>query len=153
MPVPQQVIDDLQFALSYFPLRSLIHVRANRDRLIRSAYRRGEKGCLFNLLSEVLPINQQINSRQNLMQFFTGMRDLDASQIAEYQPARWLVRLVDGQDCGGRYGSYVRLRWMDLTKFLDREIARRIGIELQAARVRRGVLRRLSARSTPAGEP
>jgi len=147
MQVPQQVIDDLRYALSYFPVSALIHVRANRRRLVRGAYRREQNGCLFNLLSEFLPFDKQITSRTDLVRFFTGMSDTNASETPEYQPARWLVRLVDGQNCAGRYGSYSRLRWDDLIDVLDGEIGRRISLELEASRVQRRVNRTLQRRT------
>jgi len=141
MQVPQQVIDDLRFALGFFPLKSLMHVRANRHRLIRGHYRRDGKGCLFSLLSEPLPADQQIFTRETLTRFFTGISGEQARDLPEYQPARWLVRLVDGQDCQGRYGSYTMLDWDVVLKVLDEQISQRLQGEYQAERVRQRVLK------------
>jgi hypothetical protein len=139
--VPQQAKDDLRFALSFFPTNALVYVRANRHRLIRGAYRRGIKGCLFNLLSETLPADQHISTREDLTRFFTGMTGESVRELPQYQPARWLVRLVDGQDCLGRYGNYRLLEWHDLEELLDDLIAERKQIETQASQNERRVLK------------
>ncbi|HEY7091003.1 MAG TPA: hypothetical protein VH518_23100 [Tepidisphaeraceae bacterium] len=147
MQVPQQVFDDLRYALGFFPLKSLIHVRASRSRLIRGHYRRDGKGCLFNLLSEVLPADQQIISRETLTRFFTGVSGEGARDLPEYQPARWLVRLVDGQNCEGRYGSYTLLDWDVVMKVMDVVIAERTVAETESARTERRILRILRNRN------
>jgi hypothetical protein len=140
---PQQVFNDLRFAASFFPTESLSHLRANRHRLVRGAYRRAGKGCMFNLLSEVLPADQQIDTRESLTRFFTGTSGEAVRELPQYQPARWLVRLFDGQDCAGRYGNYRLLELDDLMDMLDVLIAERKQVEAEAVRVERRVLKLL----------
>lgn len=95
-----QVRDDLWFVFDYFPTRCLRHVLENRHRLIRKQYFDGRgNGCLFYLLSEQLAADQRIVSRETLTRFFTGNSGYPACEAAVYQPARWLVRLVDEQVC------------------------------------------------------
>jgi hypothetical protein len=139
--VPQQVKDDLRFALGFFPTEALLHVRANRHRLIRGAYRRAGRGCLFSLLSEVLPADQQITTREDLTRFFTGSTGENVRELPQYQPARWLVRLVDGQDCLGRYDEYRVLDWDDLMDMLDELIAERRQVETESRRIERRALK------------
>jgi hypothetical protein len=141
--VPQQAINDLRFALSFFPTEALMHLRSNRHRLIRGAYRRAGKGCLFNLLSEVLPADQHIDTRESLTRFFTGTSGEAVRELPQYQPARWLVRLFDGQDCNGRYGNYRLLEFDDLMDVLDVLIAERKQVETEATKIERRVLKLL----------
>jgi hypothetical protein len=136
-------MDDLRSALGFFPTDALVHVLNNRHRLIRGAYRRAGKGCLFNLLSEILPADQQISTREDLTRFFTGSTGEAVRELPQYQPARWLVRLVDGQDCLGRYGDYRLFEWDHLVQMLGQLIDERKQVEVASKRVERRVLKLL----------
>jgi hypothetical protein len=123
---------DLRFALGYFPLECLQHVRDQRHRLIRGAYRRGIDGCLFNLLSERLPVDKYIDSRNSLTRFFTGGTGCPYREMKEYQPARWLVRLIDGETVA-RYGNLNHVDWDFIVKCIEEVICEREAIESAVA--------------------
>jgi hypothetical protein len=112
----------------------LRHVRDNRHRLIRDSYSRDGNGCLMHLLSETLPPEQRINSREDLTRFFTGGTGPGWRELPEYQPARWLVRLIDGQRCI-RYRGFTDLSWNDVIQCLEEVIAHREALEREAAMV------------------
>ena len=119
-----QLVQDLEFVFARFPLTALLHLRANRHRLVRSAYMMPDgRGCIFFLLSELLPPEQRISSASELTRYFGG--DPAAPQ---YQPGRWLVRLWDRHICDGvrtRYGDNPELTEELLTSVLDDVITQR----------------------------
>jgi len=110
-----QVRDDLWFVFDFFPTECLHHLLENRHRLIRKQYYDGRgNGCLFYLLSETLPADKRIVSRETLTRFFTGASGFPACESPVYQPARWLVRLIDEQICERvreRYPDVEHLPW------------------------------------------
>jgi hypothetical protein len=102
-------------------LRRLID---SRERLISGHYELpGGRGCLMFVLTEPLD-EAQIRSRTDLTGFFGRERGLAgwpghiaAKDSLEYQPAKWLVRLIDGQFCEqarSRYGRSCELFDYDL---------------------------------------
>lgn len=93
----QRAESDLRYALAFFPSVSLENLLANEHRLIRDAFRKGDRGCLFNLLAEVLPPKQQINGRKALTRFFTGSSGHPYCELAVYQPARFITRAWDSK--------------------------------------------------------
>jgi hypothetical protein len=119
-----QLIRDLEFVFSCFPVESLLHLRANRHRLTRGAYSLpGGLACFFYLLTEVLPSAERIASKRTLTLYFGG--DPESPQ---YQPARWLVRLWDRQICERmcqRYGESPELTEELLMSVLEDVIAQR----------------------------
>jgi len=128
---PNAVIRDLQYVFAQFPLASLLHLRASRHRLVRSHYHTTSGGCLMYLLSEPLPVSQRIDSKEALTRFF-ARRDKVANYILaedpHYQPAKWLVRLWDGQICAdvrARYGDCRYLSEELVMQVLDEAIAER----------------------------
>jgi hypothetical protein len=131
MPNYERIESDLRHVLANFPTHCLEHVLANRHRLIRNAYFDGNGGgCLFGLLSELLPADRQIRTKKDLTRFFTGSSGPVAAELPQYQPARWLVRGIDGcEEAKSRYGDDVsRLDYAFILDCLDRELARREGV-------------------------
>jgi hypothetical protein len=110
-------------------LDCLRHLIASRERLIGGHYHLpGNKlidtrGCLMFVLTEPLG-ERQIRSKFDLTRFFGREQGLPAmpgyvaaKDSPEYQPAKWLVRLVDGQFCENvraRYGRACELFDYDL---------------------------------------
>lgn len=145
----QQVVADLRQVFACFPLASLLHVRANRHRLIRWNYTTPDgKGCLMNLLSEPLPQAQRIYSKDSLMRFFCAdwQPGRDCSGNLEYQPAKWIVRLWDGHICDqlrARYAGHTHLTEDELFAVLDMVIAERTALENEARLVEERVAARL----------
>jgi hypothetical protein len=84
----------------------LRHLIRSRDRLICGRYRLSDgRGCLMFVLTEPLG-TWQIREKKDLTSFFGRERGIPgwpghiaAKDSPEYQPAKWLVRLVDGQIC------------------------------------------------------
>ena len=122
----QQIVRDLIeiFAHPDITPRCLRHLIANRWRLMRGNYEeRSGRGCLMNVLTEPLG-KRQVRSKRDLVQFFGKQRGVfgwfgyvAAKDSPEYQPAKWIVRLVDGQYCNqvrARYGRSCELFDYDL---------------------------------------
>ena len=127
-------------------VRDLVHVMTNRQitndclrHLIDSRHRLvvghyelpNDRGCLMFVLTEPLG-DRQICSRYDLTRFFGRERGVAGSpghvaakDSAEYQPAKWLVRLIDGQYCQqlrSRYGRACELFDYDLVIAVAEEI-------------------------------
>ena len=149
-----QVVADLCYALSFFPLASLILLRESGSHLIRRRFEDGHKGCIFNLLSRVVSSDQRIRDKSSLTRYFTGGSaavDPKYPEMACYQPTRWLVRLWDGQVAtirpADRYGDTRHLTVAELMAFLDAEIPRRIALnEAEARAVRKSAKGRVVKR-------
>ena len=88
-----QVRRDLISSFQHFPLASLLHLKANFGRLIRGHYKRNGGGCIFHLLSEVLP--ERIESRMDLISYFTGQVANDCND-AVYLAPKHVVKVWDG---------------------------------------------------------
>ena len=88
-----QVRRDLIACFQRFPLASLLHLRENFHRLIRGHYRTDGGGCVFHLLSEVLP--ERIASRRDLIGYFTGTAANECDESV-YRPAKHIVKIWDG---------------------------------------------------------
>jgi hypothetical protein len=140
----EKIRNDLRFVLGWFPLECLEHVRANRHRLIRKQYTDGEGGCLFYLLSERFPTPLRIDSKAALTRFFTGRSGYPACETPEYQPARWLVRIIDGEAVE-RYGGASYLDWDVVIEVIDAVIAERQIRHAEEEVVRTTALRRLAS--------
>jgi hypothetical protein len=102
----------------------LQHLIASRDRLISGQYELpDDRGCLMFLLTEPLG-EAQIRTKYDLTRFFGRERGfpgwpghIAAKDSPEYLPAKWLVRLIDGQFCEqmrARYGRACELFDYDL---------------------------------------
>jgi hypothetical protein len=99
----------------------LRHLVLSRERLIRGHYRlTGGRGCLMFVLTEPLG-KWQIRDKSDLTRFFGRERGIAGSpgyiaakDSPEYQPAKWLVRLIDGQIC-----EQVRARYGRSCEFFD----------------------------------
>lgn len=102
----------------------LQHLIDSRERLVAGHYELpDDRGCLMFVLTERLG-EEQIRSKQDLTRFFGRERGfagwpghVAAKDSLEYQPAKWLVRLIDGQFCEQmrrRYGRACELFDYDL---------------------------------------
>jgi len=102
----------------------LRHLVRSRKRLVSGQYHLPDgRGCLMFVLTE--PLREwQIRDKADLTAFFGRERGMAgwpgyvaAKDSPEYQAAKWLVRLVDGQICEGvraRYGRACELFDYDL---------------------------------------
>ncbi|MEX2310174.1 MAG: hypothetical protein WD738_21585 [Pirellulales bacterium] len=126
-----QINRDLRFVFGKFPVKSLVHFQENRHRLIRGKYSDGDGGCLFFLLSEPLAAENRIASRSKLTEFFTGGSGEPYREYPAYQPARRLVRAIDGM-CPLYYDGVPRLSWALVFNVLDDCIQERTQSESQS---------------------
>ena len=122
----EQIVRDLIDVMSHrrITLHCLRNLIDSRERLVTGQYETPDGGgCLMFLLTEPLG-EQQIRCKADLTRFFGCSRGIPgrrgyvaAKDSAEYQPARWLVRLIDGQICDvarSRYGRACELFDYDL---------------------------------------
>lgn len=118
-----QIVRDLMdvFAHRDITIECLRHLVAQRGRLIEGHYALPDGGgCLMHLLTEPLG-ERQISSKAKLIRFF-GREDgtpgstgyIAAEDSPQYQPAKWIVRLVDRQYC-----VQVRARYGRACEFFD----------------------------------
>ena len=124
----REIVRDLVdvFAREAITLDCLRHLVAERDRLISGRYSAGDgSGCLFHVLTEPLGRGGVISSKADLARTFGrpaghrwSLRYVAPEHSAEYQPAKWLVRLVDGQIC-----PEVRRRYGRAAELFDYELA------------------------------
>jgi hypothetical protein len=92
-----QIIGDALYCFSKFDPACVQHLRDNVQRLVRGSYSDGRgRGCIFGLLSELLPNGQRIHDRESLTTYFTGGHGPLFRERECYQPARYLVRVWDG---------------------------------------------------------
>jgi hypothetical protein len=97
---------DLRYILTRVPLQCRLHLQKNFHRLRRGAYKSPDGGgCLMYLLTETLPPENRITSKESLIRFWTGNRGLQSCCSARYQPAKWLVRAFDLNPCR-RYAGH-----------------------------------------------
>lgn len=88
--------DDLRFVFARFPRESLVHLRNNFHRLSYGSFVGVDgTGCLFHILSEVLPPRKRIVSRETLSWHFTGGTSGVHRELPSYQPARYLLKAFD----------------------------------------------------------
>lgn len=121
----QQVRDDLRHVFGYFTMECLLNLRLHPDRLIRRRFSDGEGGgCIMYLLSENLPADLRIVDPPSLTRYFTGACGFPACEEPQYQPARHLVRLWDGQQ-SPRYPGVTRLSREEVIAVLDQVIEER----------------------------
>ena len=122
----EQIVRDLIEVLTHpdISLDCLRHLIANRHRLANGHYELADgRGCLMSVLTE--PLGQrQIRSKTDLTGFFGRERGflgwlgyVAAKDSPEYQPAKWLVRLVDAQYC-----EHVRVRYGRSCELFDYEL-------------------------------
>jgi hypothetical protein len=136
----EQVVRDLIDIFTHPRISTdcLRHLIANRHRLISGHYELPDgRGCMMFLLTEPLG-PAQIRTRDDLTRFFgrESGRPGRAGYIAakdspEYQPAKWLVRLIDRQICDQarqRYGRSCELFDYDLVI----EVAQQVLTQRQA---------------------
>jgi hypothetical protein len=92
-----QIIGDALYCFSKFDPACVRHLRDNVQRLVRGSYSDGRgRGCIFGILSELLPATQRIHDRESLTTYFTGGHGPLFRERECYQPARYLVRVWDG---------------------------------------------------------
>ncbi|HEY2413515.1 MAG TPA: hypothetical protein VGI40_14795 [Pirellulaceae bacterium] len=121
----------------------LRHLIASRERLVAGHYELPDDGgCLMFVLTKPLG-EAQIRTKHDLIRFFGRPRGFPgwpgyvaAKDSPEYQPAKWLVRLIDGQFCEqvrSRYGRACELFDYDLVIAAARQIlAQRCGASTPA---------------------
>jgi hypothetical protein len=134
-----QIVRDLIDVLSrdVITLDCLRHLLAERDRLICGRYQtRDGRGCMFAILSEPLGVRQTVKSKKDLARLFGRSHGSSWSfgyvapeHSAEYQPAKWLVRLVDGQIC-----PEVRRRYGRSAELFDYELVMAVAGQVLAQR-------------------
>jgi hypothetical protein len=130
----ERIVRDLVDVLTHsrVSLDCLRHLLASRDRLISGHYELpGRRGCLMFVLTEPLG-EEQVRSKNDLTRFFGHDRGLpgmpgflSAKESPEYQPAKWLVRLIDSQFCPelrARYGRSCELFDYDLVMAVARQV-------------------------------
>jgi hypothetical protein len=121
-----QIVRDLVDVMTHcgITLECLRHLIDSREQLIAGHYEQTDgRGCLMFVLTE--PLGEQcIRSRADLTRFFGRERGFPgwpghvaAKDSAEYQPAKWLVRLVDGQFC-----EQARTRYGRSCEFFDYDL-------------------------------
>src|SRR5439155_26737186 len=116
-----QIVRDLVDVMTHrdISLDCLRHLLRSRERLIIGHYWLPDgRGFLMSVLTEPLT-GARIRTRNDLTRFFGRDRGLPglpgymaAKDSPEYQPAKWLVRLIDGQFCRdirARYGRSCEL--------------------------------------------
>lgn len=121
-----QIVRDLVDVMTHreISIDCLRHLLRSRERLITGHFWLPDgRGCLMSVLTEPLD-GARIRSRGDLTYFFGLERGLPglpgymaAKDSPEYQPAKWLVRLIDGQFCRdirGRYGRSCEMFDYDL---------------------------------------
>jgi hypothetical protein len=123
----EQIVRDLVDLLTHpdISLACLRHLIAHHRRLVGGAFRTADgRGCLVHLLTEQWPPHRQVRSKHDLVALFgrahgkPGTPSYIAPQNSpEYQPVKWLVRLVDGQIC-----RRVRARYGRAAQFFDPEL-------------------------------
>lgn len=92
-----QIIGDALYCFSKFDASCVRHLRDNVHRLVRGSYADGrDRGCIFGILSELLPAADRIHDRESLTTYFTGGHGPLYRERESYQPARYLVRVWDG---------------------------------------------------------
>jgi hypothetical protein len=127
----EQVKADLRSIFYSFPRSCLMHLRANRHRLVRGEYHTpAGKGCIMFLLSETLPVEQRIDSKSALLRYFRSHDgpDYDPATDPAQQPAKWIIRLWDNQICQDvkkRYGLAPHLSEDTMMSVLDEVIEER----------------------------
>jgi hypothetical protein len=117
-----QIVRDLVDVMTHreTSLDCLRHLIASRERLVTGHYElpadglAKKRGCLMFVLTEPLGA-AQIRSKLDLTRFFGRELGLpgfpgyiSGTDSPEYQPAKWLVRLVDGQFCENVRARYAR---------------------------------------------
>jgi hypothetical protein len=134
----EQIVRDLVdvFAHPRITAGCLQHLIANHRRLIAGRYALPDgRGCLMNVLTEPLG-DGQIRSKGDLLRFFgrsygepAWAGHVAATDSPEYQPAKWLVRLVDGQVC-----DETRRRYGRACEFFGYELALAVAAQVLAGR-------------------
>jgi hypothetical protein len=119
-----QMVRDLIDVLTHpdITLFALRHLLAERDRLTTGVFHSPDgRGCFIHLLTEALTPDKHVRNKRDLARLFgrphgrPGTLGYIAPQdSAEYQPVKWLVRLVDKQIC-----RLARLRYGRSAEFFD----------------------------------
>jgi hypothetical protein len=105
--VHSQIIRDALYCFSKFDIACVQHLRDNAHRLVRHTYMDEDgNGCVFGLLSENLPAHLRIRDRGSLTTWFTGGCGPMYRELPEYQAARYLVRIWDGDRDHGTEARY-----------------------------------------------
>lgn len=134
-----QIVRDLVDVLTHpeITLECLRHLLDQRGRLAGGKYELPDgRGCLMHVLTEALSPRKQIRSKTDLIRFFGRGHGrpgrigyIPPHDSPEYQPAKWLVRLVDGQICRS-----VRLRYGRSAEFFDYDLVLNVARQVLAQR-------------------
>jgi len=117
-------------------LDCLRHLIDSRERLISGHYEMPDRrGCLMYVLTEPLG-ESQIRSKDDLTRFFGRQRGMvgapgfvSPKESPEYQPAKWLVRLVDSQFC-----EHVRSRYGRSCELFDYDLVIAVAVQVLVQR-------------------
>jgi hypothetical protein len=122
-----QIVRDLVDVLTHPEItpECLEYLLAQQGRLVGGQFETPDgRGCLMRVLTEPLSPRKQIRSRSDLVRFFGRghgrpgrLGYVPPHDSPEYQPAKWLVRLVDGQICRS-----VRARYGRSAEFFDYDL-------------------------------
>jgi hypothetical protein len=133
-----QILCDLVDVMTHraISLECLRHLLRSRERLITGHYELpGGRGCLMYLLTEQLG-EARVRSKTDLTRFFGCERGIPgmsghvaAKDSPEYQPAKWLVRLVDSQFC-----ENVRARYGRSCEFFDYDLVLEVAAQVLVQR-------------------
>lgn len=147
----ERFIKDIRHVLGHFPTRNLVRLRAEvrQGGVIRHTYTDDDgRGCVLNVLSRGMPPGMQITDKPSLVRFFTGGFSAAHMGLPEYQPAKYLVKIWDGNpEAIERYGTAVPLSEEVLIEILNQVIRERIALHEQERQVRTRALERLQTRS------
>jgi hypothetical protein len=130
----ERIIRDLIDVMTHCQItnKCLQHLIDSRERLVAGHYELpDDRGCFMFVLTEPLG-EAQIRTKHDLTRFFGRQRGFPgwrgyvaAKESPEYQPAKWLVRLIDGQFCEqvrARYGRACELFDYDLVIAVAQQI-------------------------------
>lgn len=121
--VHPQIVQDALYCFGKFETACVQHLRENVHRLIRHTYSDDDgNACIFGLLTESLGEHLHIRDRGSLTTWFTGGCGPMYRELPQYQPARYLVRIWDGDRDPGTEARYESWRGR-LTQENIRDIA------------------------------
>jgi hypothetical protein len=122
-----QIVRDLIDVLTHpeITLASLRHLMVERDRLTTGVFHSPDgRGCFIHLLTEPLAPHKHVRNKRDLARRFGRPHGrpgtlgyIAPADSPEYEPVKWLVRLVDKQIC-----RLVRLRYGRSAELFDYDL-------------------------------
>jgi hypothetical protein len=120
----EQIVRDLIDVLTHpeITLASLRHLLDHRERLTTGVFHSPDgRGCLVHLLTEPLSPDKHVRNKRDLARLFGRPHGrpgtlgyIAPADSSEYQPVKWIVRLIDKQIC-----RPARLRYGRSAEFFD----------------------------------